>query len=66
MKTANSDLEHVLKTTIYLSDIDSYTKVNEIYGEYFSNHKPARAAFAVVGLPKGALIEIEAVAEIKK
>jgi 2-iminobutanoate/2-iminopropanoate deaminase len=63
LKVANSSLEKVVKTTIYLSDINDYTKVNEIYGHYFSNHRPARAAFAVAALPKGALIEIEAIAE---
>ncbi len=66
LKASNSSLEKVVKTTIYLSDINDYPKMNEIYGEYFSNHRPARAAFAVAGLPKRALIEIEAVAEIKE
>jgi len=66
LKASTSDLEYVVKTTVYLSDITYYTKMNEIYGEYFSKHKPARAAFAVAALPKGALIEIEAVAEVKK
>jgi 2-iminobutanoate/2-iminopropanoate deaminase len=66
LKASNSDLEHVVKTTVYLSDINNYPKMNEIYAEYFSEHKPARAAFAVAALPKGALIEIEAIAEAKK
>jgi len=65
LKGSNSDLEKVVKTTIYLSDITNYPKMNEIYGEYFSEYKPARAAFAVAALPKGALIEIEVVAEVK-
>jgi len=66
LNSSNSSLEHVVKTTVYLSDITNYPKMNEIYAEYFSNHKPARAAFAVAALPKDALIEIEAVAEIKE
>ena len=66
LNAENSSLEKVIKTTIYLSDINDYTKMNEVYGQYFSNHKPARAAFAVAGLPKGALIEIEAIAEVKE
>ena len=66
LKAENSNLEKVVKITIYLSDINDYAKMNEVYGQYFSNHKPARAAFAVAGLPKGALIEIEAVAEVKE
>ncbi len=64
LKAGNSSLEHVVKTTVYLADIDDYVKMNETYGQYFSNHKPARAAFAVADLPKGALIEIEVVAEV--
>ncbi|HSX09514.1 MAG TPA: Rid family detoxifying hydrolase [Candidatus Saccharimonadales bacterium] len=63
LKSENSNLEHVVKTTVYLSDINDYPKVNEIYGQYFTDHRPARAAFAVAALPKGALIEIEAIAE---
>ena len=66
LKAENSSLEEVVKTTIYLSDINDYAKMNEVYGQYFSNHKPARAAFAVAALPKGALIEIEAVAEAEE
>ncbi len=65
LKAENSSLEHVVKTTIYLADIGDYSKMNEIYTEYFSDHKPARAAFAVAHLPKGALIEIEAIAQVK-
>jgi 2-iminobutanoate/2-iminopropanoate deaminase len=65
LNSSNSSLEHVVKTTVYLSIINDYPKMNEIYAEYFSNHKPARAAFAVAALPKGALIEIEAMAEQK-
>lgn len=66
LKASNSSLEQVVKTTVYLSDINDYPKMNEIYGKYFTNHKPARAAFAIAALPKAALIEIEAVAEVIK
>jgi 2-iminobutanoate/2-iminopropanoate deaminase len=59
-----SNLKYVVKTTVYLADIADYSKMNEIYGQYFTEHKPARAAFAVAHLPKDALIEIEAVAEL--
>lgn len=65
LQEAGSDLDHVVKTTIYLANIADYAAVNEIYGTYFSNHKPARAAFAVASLPKGSLIEIEAIAYSK-
>ena len=66
LKAGNSSLDHVVKTTVYLADIKDYVKMNEIYGQYFTDHKPARAAFAVAHLPKDALIEIEVVAEISK
>lgn len=66
LKDGNSGLEMVVKTTVYLADIKDYGMMNEIYGQYFSEHKPARAAFAVAHLPKDALIEIELVAEVKK
>jgi 2-iminobutanoate/2-iminopropanoate deaminase len=65
LKEANSDLNYIVKVTVYLADINDYKTMNEIYGQYFTDHKPARAAFAVANLPAGALIEIEAVAEIK-
>lgn len=64
LKAGGSSLESVVKTNIYLADIKDYGKVNEVYGQYFSDHKPARAAVAVAHLPKNALIEIEAVAEV--
>ena len=66
LNVENSGLEKVVKTTVYLSDINDYVKMNEVYGQYFLNHKPARAAFAVAALPKGALIEIEVIAEVIK
>ncbi|HVA97064.1 MAG TPA: RidA family protein [Candidatus Acidoferrales bacterium] len=66
LKEGNSSLDNVVKTTVYLADINDYVKMNEIYGQYFTDHKPARAAFAVANLPKSALIEIEVVAEVTK
>lgn len=62
LEEAGSDLDHVVKTTIFLKDIADYGKVNEMYGAYFSTHKPARSAVAVASLPKDALIEIEVIA----
>jgi len=64
LKAGNSSLEKVIKTKVYLADIADFGKMNEVYGQYFSEHKPARAAFAVAHLPKDALIEIEVVAEV--
>ncbi|WP_122088958.1 Rid family detoxifying hydrolase [Halalkalicoccus subterraneus] len=54
--------EHVVKTTIYLDDIADFDEMNEAYGEYFADDPPARSAFEVGALPKGAAVEIEAIA----
>lgn len=56
------NLNHVIKTTIYLKNMEDFTQVNEIYSLYFKEHKPARATVEVSRLPKDALIEIEAIA----
>lgn len=64
LEAANSSLEMVVKTTIYLTNIDDFSKVNEIYSSYFSASKPARSTVCVAKLPKGAQIEIDAIAEI--
>jgi len=52
----------VIKSTCLLSDIDNFAAMNEIYGKYYPENSPARAAYAVVKLPLGALIEIETIA----
>lgn len=52
----------VIKTTIFLADMADFAVVNEVYGRYFSGHKPARSTVAVNGLPRGVLLEIEVVA----
>ncbi len=62
LKEAGSDLSKVVKTTVFLSDIGNFGKVNEIYATYFKGEAPARSCFEVAKLPKAALIEIEAVA----
>jgi len=61
-EAAGKDLNSIVKTSIYLKNIEDFAKVNEIYNEYFSTGKPARATYEVSRLPKDALIEIEAVA----
>lgn len=61
---AGSSLENVVKTTIYLTDINDFSKVNEIYAYYFAKGKPARSTVCVAALPKNAKIEIDAIAEI--
>lgn len=62
LKEAGYDFSDVVKTTVYLADISDFAAMNEVYGEYFSDHKPARAAFEVAKLPLGAGVEIEMVA----
>ena len=55
-------MESVVKTTIFLTDMGKFSQVNEIYGSYFSENPPARSTVQVGGLPRGAAIEVEAVA----
>ena len=62
LNAAYYDMNDVIKTTIFLSDINNFAKFNEIYGTYFTEPYPARSAIQVAALPKGALIEIEAIA----
>jgi len=66
LKEADSNFDHVIKTTIYLANMDDFEKVNEIYAYYFGNHKPARSTVAVKTLPKNALVEIECIAAADK
>ena len=63
---ANGGFENVVKTEIFLTDINDFTTVNEIYGSFFVNDpKPARQTVVVAKLPKNALIEISCIAHIK-
>nr|WP_278308130.1 RidA family protein [Neofamilia massiliensis] len=62
LEEAGSSLEKVVKTTIFLDDMDNFARVNEVYGEYFSDHKPARSCIQVARLPKDAIVEIEVIA----
>lgn len=62
IEAAGFTLAMVVKTTIYLEDLGNFTLVNDIYGKYFSGTAPARATVQVAALPKGAQIEIDAVA----
>ncbi|RLB29787.1 MAG: reactive intermediate/imine deaminase [Deltaproteobacteria bacterium] len=63
LEQANSRLEKTIKVAVYLSNIDNFTKMNTVYENYFSN-KPARSTIEVSRLPKGAKVEIDAIAEI--
>ncbi|MEW6128453.1 MAG: Rid family detoxifying hydrolase [Acidobacteriota bacterium] len=65
LEAAGSDLNHVLKTTVYISDIDLWGQVNETYAKVFGDHRPARAVIPVKDLHYGFQIEIEAIAALK-
>jgi 2-iminobutanoate/2-iminopropanoate deaminase len=60
---AGFDFTNIVKTTIFLADLENFGVVNEIYGAYFPDYKPARSCFEVSRLPKNAQIEIEVIAE---
>ncbi len=62
LKAAGADMNNVVKTTVLLADIADFAAMNQIYGEFFEAPYPARAAFQAAALPKGARVEIEAVA----
>ncbi|TKD66924.1 RidA family protein [Pseudalkalibacillus hwajinpoensis] len=62
LEAAGSSLEHVVKTTVFIKDMNQFSAINEVYGEYLHTHKPARSCVEVARLPKDALIEIEVIA----
>ena len=62
LKEAGLDLTNVVKTTVLLADIADFAAMNDVYAEFFTQPFPARSAFAVKALPKGALVEIECIA----
>ena len=62
---AGSTFADVVKTVVFLADMNDFAALNEVYGKYFTEPYPARSAVAVKQLPKGALIEVEVIAEVK-
>ena len=62
LEKAGSGLDAVLKTTVYLADMDDFAAMNEVYGEYFGAHRPARSTVEVSELPRGVRVEIDAIA----
>lgn len=62
LEEAGTSLNHVVKTSIFLKDLNDFEAVNEVYGTYFIENKPARSCVQVAKLPKDAVIEIEAIA----
>ena len=62
LKADGMSLAHVIKTTVYLTDLGEFARVNQVYENFFGETKPARACVQVAALPKGAKVEIDAVA----
>jgi 2-iminobutanoate/2-iminopropanoate deaminase len=62
LEAGGSSLGHVIKATVYLTDLDSFAKMNEVYAEYLGRVKPARSTVGVATLPRGASVEIDLVA----
>ena len=65
LEAAGSSLQSVVKTTVYLSDMNTFTEMNEVYAQHFGDHRPARAAVQVAALPKFCDVEIECIARVE-
>ncbi|WP_421382537.1 2-iminobutanoate/2-iminopropanoate deaminase [Bacillus salacetis] len=65
LEEAGASLETVVKATVFIKDMNDFGAINEVYGEYFNTHKPARSCVEVARLPKDALVEIEVIALVK-
>lgn len=65
LEEAGASLETVIKTTVFIKDMNDFSLINDVYGGYFHTHKPARSCVEAARLPKDVLIEIEAIALIK-
>jgi 2-iminobutanoate/2-iminopropanoate deaminase len=62
LEAAGSSLDHVLKTTVFLRDMNDFARMNAVYGEFFTSNHPARSTVQVAALPRGGAVEIEAIA----
>lgn len=62
LEAAGASLTQVVKTTVYLAEMEQFASMNQVYGERFETHRPARATVEVSGLPRGVAVEIDAVA----
>lgn len=62
LQAAGGDMDDIVKATIFLTDMNDFAAVNEVYAKFFSGEPPARSCVAVAALPKGAEVEIEAIA----
>jgi len=66
LKAVGGSLSNVVKTTIFLTNMDDFAEINKVYGEFFNDNPPARSCVAVAGLPKNALVEIEVTAYLER
>ncbi len=64
LEEAGSSIENVIKTTVFIKNMDDFAKINEVYAKYFTTPYPARSCVEVARLPKDVLIEVEAIAKI--
>ena len=64
LTAAGTSLNNVVKTTVFLADMNDFAEMNEVYGRFFSENKPARATVQAAGLPRGARVEIDCVAVV--
>ncbi len=65
LEAAGSSLSHVVKTTVFLSDMNTFAEMNEVYAKHFGEHRPARAAVQAAALPKSCDVEIECIARVR-
>jgi len=66
LEAAGSSLGRVVKTTVFLRDINDFARMNAVYAEFFTSEPPARSAFQVAALPRGGAVEIEAIALLRQ
>lgn len=64
LQAENLTLDHVVKATVYLADMNDFARMNQVYEKFFANSKPARACVQVAALPKGAKVEIDVIAAV--
>jgi 2-iminobutanoate/2-iminopropanoate deaminase len=64
LEEAGSSIEKIIKVNVFLNDMDDFAAMNEVYADFFKDNKPARSCVEVARLPKDAVVEIEAIAEI--
>ncbi|MCD8916411.1 RidA family protein [Staphylococcus simulans] len=65
LQEAGADIDSVIKATIFIKDMNDFQEINEVYGQYFNAHKPARSCVEVARLPKDVKVEIEVIAQVK-